>query len=165
MQVVRDIMTSTLLITTSPDSSVDDALELLVEHKVSGLPVVDGSNKVVGIVSDFDLLALETFGKTQKGSLFPEPDQTWSAFKQVRQVLAKGTGKKVSDVMTANPLVVRPETSIDEATTILLTKKIRRLPVVDSEGKLLGAISRRDIVTAALKFRKLTATIDATQSF
>ena len=116
--------------------------------------------------SDFDLLALETFGKTQKPkeALFPEPEQTWKAFKQVRQVLAKGTGKKVSDVMTPNPLVVTPETSIDEATTILLTKKIRRLPEVDGEGKLLGAISRRDIVKAAFDSRKM-GTIDATGSF
>ena len=160
-------MTSSLLITTSPDSSVDDALELLVKHSVSGLPVVDGSNKVVGIVSDFDLLALETFGRTQKPkeSLFPEPEQTWKAFKQVQKVLSKGTGKKVADVMTAKPIVVRPETGIDEATTILLTKKIRRLPVVDDEGKLLGAISRRDIVKAALDVRKSLGTIDATGSF
>lgn len=68
-------------------------------HKVSGLPVVDINNVVVGVVSDFDLLALETFGRTNHApgagfELFPEPDQTWQAFKQVRTVLAKGTGKR-----------------------------------------------------------------------
>lgn len=159
-------MTSSLLITTSPDSSVDEALELLVTHRVSGLPVVDGNNVCVGIVSDFDLLALETFGKTQrpKETLFPETDQTWKAFNHVKQVLSKGTGKKVSDVMTAKPIVVRPETSVDDATSILLTKKIRRLPVVDNEGRLLGAISRRDIVKAALVVRKTLGSTYATVS-
>ncbi len=50
------------------------------------------------------------------GGLFPETDTTWQAFKQVKSILGKGTGKKVSDVMTPDPLTVRPETNINDAT-------------------------------------------------
>ncbi|GAX78996.1 hypothetical protein CEUSTIGMA_g6436.t1 [Chlamydomonas eustigma] len=142
------------IITCLPEDSLDHALELLVQHRVTGLPVIDSQGKVVGVVSDFDLLALDTFGRTNATELFPETDQTWQAFKQVKSVLAKGTGKIVSDVMTEEPIVVTPDTNINDATSILLHKKIRRLPVVDSEGRLIGLLSRRDIIKAALEVRK-----------
>mmetsp|Transcript_9211 Transcript_9211/g.19708 ORF Transcript_9211/g.19708 Transcript_9211/m.19708 type:complete len:206 (+) Transcript_9211:96-713(+) len=156
-ELVQDVMTKRDLITCKPEDTVDQALEMLVNYKVTGLPVVDDSNKVVGVVSDFDLLALDTLGRTNNSDLFPVAEQTWQAFKNVQSVLAKGTGKRVKDVMTANPVVVTPNTNLNDATSILLTKKIRRLPVVDKEGHLIGLVSRRDVVKAALAHRKAPA--------
>ena len=57
-QTVSEIMTTGRIVTCSPTTTLDDALELIVEHHVTGLPVVDEENRVVGIISDFDLLAL-----------------------------------------------------------------------------------------------------------
>eukprot|EP00798_Chlamydomonas_sp_ICE-L_P027215 gene27215-2463_t len=156
IETVSDVMQTGEVISCKPDTTVDEALEMLVRFGISGLAVLDNDRVVVGIVSDFDLLALESLGRSNKSALFPEADQTWQAFKEVKMILAKGTGKMVSDVMTANPIVVKPDTSIDEATKILVTKKIRRLPVVDDKGCMLGAISRRDIVKAAFAARKQT---------
>uniref|UniRef100_A0A7S0RWE5 CBS domain-containing protein n=1 Tax=Chlamydomonas leiostraca TaxID=1034604 RepID=A0A7S0RWE5_9CHLO len=154
-ETVADIMTKgQQVFTCRPDDSVDKALELLVAHKITGLPVVDVNNVVVGVVSDFDLLALDTVGKTNDGPLFPPASETWQAFKAVRSALAKGTGKCVRDVMTRNAMSVTPDTNINEATSLLLKKRIRRLPVVDGNGRLVGLISRSNIIKVALELRK-----------
>ncbi|KAJ9531968.1 hypothetical protein QJQ45_003673 [Haematococcus lacustris] len=159
-ETVADIMKNTVLYTCAPDDSVDKALELIVAHKVSGLPVVNQEGQVVGVVSDFDLLALFSQGRTNAGPLFPKTEDTWQAFREVKTILAKGTGKKVRDVMTCKPLTVKSTAHIDEATSLLLQKRIRRLPVVDDNGVLVGLVSRSGIVQAALELRK---TSDAKQ--
>ncbi|KAG1674666.1 hypothetical protein FOA52_007190 [Chlamydomonas sp. UWO 241] len=151
---VQDIMRACDIITCSPTCSVDTALELLVEHRITELPVVDANNTVVGLVSDFDLLALEALSASIDSELFPDTDQTWQTFAEVNKLLARGTGKLVSDVMTTDPITVRASTNINAATRILLHKKMRRLPVVDEQGRLLGLISRRDIVRVCLAARQ-----------
>ncbi|KXZ49688.1 hypothetical protein GPECTOR_20g545 [Gonium pectorale] len=155
---VRDVMSSGRLFTCRPEDTVDSALELLVANRITGLPVVDPDNRVVGVVSDFDLLALDSMGRVNEDqNLFPSADQSWQAFKEVKKMLAKSAGKKIKDVMTPQPITVRPETNLNDATSILITKKIRRLPVVDAEGRLVGLISRGNIVKAALAARKATS--------
>lgn len=157
---VKDIMTIGSIYACKPEDTIDSALELLVTHRITGLPVLDTDGKVVGVVSDFDLLALDMLGRTNSNTssnLFPAADQTWKAFKEVKKMLAKTAGKKVLDVMTPNPICVRPDTCLNDATSILISKKIRRLPVVDEEGRLVGLISRGNIVKAALAARKAAA--------
>lgn len=151
-------MTGGNIYSCRPEDTVDAALEMLVQHRITGLPVVDTSSRVVGVVSDYDLLALDQLGQTKDDrQLFPQADETWQAFKEVKRLLAKSSGKKVKDVMTATPITVRPETGLDEAATLLLSKKIHRLPVVDAEGKLVGVLSRGNLVKAALAVRKAAA--------
>jgi len=153
-ETVLDIMQpGRKVFTCNPDDAVDMALELLVDNCISGLPVVDADNVVVGVVSDFDLLALEA-GKSP-GNLFPSIDDTWSAFNTVKSILSKGSGKKVGDVMTKMPLTVKTSTTIDEATSLLLQKRIRRLPVVDDAGHLVGIVSRSNMIRAAFQLRRL----------
>jgi len=157
-ETVADAMTGGNIYSCQPEDTVDAALEMLVQHRITGLPVVDNSSRVVGVVSDYDLLALDQLGKTKDDrQLFPQADETWQAFKEVKRLLAKSSGKKVKDVMTATPITVRPETGLDEAATLLLSKKIHRLPVVDAEGKLIGVLSRGNLVKAALAVRKAAA--------
>eukprot|EP00878_Enallax_costatus_P002108 GHUV01002275.1.p1 GENE.GHUV01002275.1~~GHUV01002275.1.p1 ORF type:complete len:215 (+),score=49.83 GHUV01002275.1:130-774(+) len=157
-ELVSDAMTSDYLYTCTPDETIDSALEKLVQHRVTGLPVVDDSDKVVGVVSDYDLLALDKLGTVRNDKqLFPQADETWQAFKEVKRLLAKSSGKRISDVMTATPITVHPETSLDEAAMLLLAKKIHRLPVVDEQGKLVGVLSRGNLVKAALAVRKAAA--------
>eukprot|EP00882_Tetradesmus_deserticola_P001227 GHRQ01001326.1.p1 GENE.GHRQ01001326.1~~GHRQ01001326.1.p1 ORF type:complete len:216 (+),score=73.39 GHRQ01001326.1:164-811(+) len=152
---VADAMTATALYSCKPDDTVDAALEMLVQHRITGLPVVDASGTVVGVVSDYDLLALDKLGSVKNDKqLFPAADETWQAFKEVKRLLAKSSGRKVADVMTATPITVHPETDLDEAATLLLSKKIHRLPVVDAQGKLVGVLSRGNLVKAALAVRK-----------
>ena len=104
-------------VTLSNTSVVGDALNMMAEHKIGGIPVVDDSNKLVGIVTNRDL----RFEKDSK--------------------------RPVSDVMTANGLItVNVATNLSEAEAILQKHKIEKLPVVDKDYKLVGLITYKDII-------------------
>jgi CBS domain-containing protein len=153
---VRDAMTSGQVYSIGPDDTVEHALEKLVQHRVTGLPVVDAAGTVIGVVADSDLLALHTLGRVnigQEKQMFPEVDVTWQAFTAVKRLLAKSGGKKIRDVMSSNPITVTADTDLDEAARIILVKRIRRLPVVDADGRLVGVLSRGNLVKAALALR------------
>ncbi|CAI0430271.1 unnamed protein product [Linum tenue] len=96
-----------------PTTTVDEALETLVEHRITGFPVIDDDWKLV-----LPLKSVQTFNEIQK-------------------LLSKTNGKLVGDLMTPAPMVVRETTNIEDAARLLLETKFRRLPVVDSEGKLV----------------------------
>ncbi|XP_035839726.1 CBS domain-containing protein CBSX1, chloroplastic isoform X2 [Helianthus annuus] len=139
-----------------PTTPVDEALEALVKHKISGFPVIDDDWNLVGLVSDYDLLALDSVsGSTRSDtSMFPDVDSTWKTFNEAQKLLSKTDGKVVGDLMTPAPLVVRENTNLEDAARLLLETKYRRLPVVDSKGKLVGITTRGNVVRAALQIKK-----------
>ncbi|KAG7671242.1 putative CBS domain-containing protein CBSX2, chloroplastic [Nannochloris sp. 'desiccata'] len=152
---VEDIMTKSTMLTCGPDTPLDDALEMLVEHHVTGLPVVDENYICVGVVSDFDLLALQGVSAKEKArGFFPEANDDWNSFFEIQKLVSKNGGKTVADVMTATPITVTPSTPIEEAANLLLRRKIRRLPVCDEGGKLVGIITRSNVIKAAYDARK-----------
>ncbi|CAI7795365.1 unnamed protein product [Closterium sp. NIES-53] len=142
----------------TPPPLVRAALELLVEHRITGMPVVDAEGRLVGVVSDYDLLALDSIsGVGSSGpssSLFPEAGSTWKAFKEIQKLLIKTRGRVVADVMTPHPHTVHPSTNLDQAARMLLENQHRRLPVVDGNGKLVGLITRGNVVKAALALKR-----------
>ncbi|KAE8668117.1 CBS domain-containing protein CBSX1 [Hibiscus syriacus] len=113
-------------------TSVDEALEALVERRVTGFPVIDDDWNLVGVVSDYDLLALDS----------------------ISEIDEQKHGKVVGDLMTPSPLVVRETTNLEDAARLLLETKYRRLPVVDGDGKLVGIITRGNVVRAALHIKR-----------
>ncbi|KAI3448123.1 hypothetical protein Pfo_004788 [Paulownia fortunei] len=141
-----------------PTTTVDEALETLVEKRVTGFPVVDDDWKLVGVVSDYDLLALDSIsgGGQHDTNMFPVVDSTWKTFNEIQKLLSKTNGKVVGDLMTPAPLVVRENTNLEDAVRLLLKTKYRRLPVVDGEGKLIGIITRGDVVRGALQIKQAT---------
>ncbi|KAG5623902.1 hypothetical protein H5410_009120 [Solanum commersonii] len=141
-----------------PTTSVDEALEALVEHRITGFPVIDDNWKLVGLVSDYDLLALDSVSGTgtADAGIFPEVDSNWKTFNEVQKLLGKTKGKVVGDLMTPAPLVVRESTNLEDAARLLLKTKYRRLPVVDGKGKLVGIITRGNVVRAALQIKRAT---------
>ncbi|KAL9229778.1 hypothetical protein vseg_005210 [Gypsophila vaccaria] len=154
---VGDFMTTKEnLAVVKPSTTVDEALEILVEKRVTGFPVIDDDWKLVGLVSDYDLLALDSISGTGLGeaSMFPEVDSSWKVFNELQKLLSKTNGKLVADVMTQAPVVVRETTNLDDAARLLLETKYRRLPVVDADGKLVGIITRGNCIRAALKIKR-----------
>ncbi|KAK4764817.1 hypothetical protein SAY86_025907 [Trapa natans] len=141
-----------------PTTSVEDALEMLVENRITGFPVIDDNWKLVGLISDYDLLALDSIsgGKLTDNDMFPEVDSTWKTFNQIQNLLSKTKGQVIGDLMTPAPLVVRETTNLEDAARLLLETKYRRLPVVDADGKLVGIITRGNVVRAALKIKRKT---------
>uniref|UniRef100_A0A803PEP7 CBS domain-containing protein n=1 Tax=Cannabis sativa TaxID=3483 RepID=A0A803PEP7_CANSA len=100
-----------------PTTTVDEALETLVENRITGFPVIDEDWTLVGLVSDYDLLALDSIfgGGRQDTGMFPEVDSTWKTFNEVQNLLSKTNGKVVGDVMTPAPVVVRETTNLEDA--------------------------------------------------
>jgi CBS domain-containing protein len=154
---VGDFMTrKENLIVVKPTTMVDEALESLVANRITGLPVVDDDWKLVGVVSDYDLLALDSIsgaGRTETG-FFPQVGSTWKAFNELQNLLNKTNGKIVAEVMTPSPLVIRETTNLEDAARLLLETKYRRLPVVDNSGKLVGILTRGNVIKAALKMKR-----------
>lgn len=153
---VGDFMTKREdLYVVKPTTSVDEALEMLVEHRITGFPVIDDDWTLVGVVSDYDLLALDSISGSGRNdtSMFPEVDSTWKTFNEIQKLLIKTNGKVIGDVMTPAPLVVRETTNLEDAARLLLETKYRRLPVVDNAGKLVGIITRGNVVRAALQIK------------
>src|SRR5512136_1057958 len=116
-------------VTVSEDANIDDALHLMRERKVRRLPVLDGSGKMVGIVSDRDLLHAA-----------PSPATSLSVY-EMHYLLAKLTVKRV---MSSPVITVTPSMPIEEAACIMVDRKIGGLPVVE-DGALVGIITETDI--------------------
>ncbi|KAL6277647.1 hypothetical protein ACE6H2_021248 [Prunus campanulata] len=117
-----------------PTTTVDKAIELLVENRITGFPVIDDDWKLVGLVSDYDLLALDTIssqGRTDN-SMFPEVDSSWKAIDVKRHNAYNG--HVVGDLMTPAPVVVSETTNLEDVARLLLETKYRRLPAVDDSG-------------------------------
>ncbi|KAI3997856.1 hypothetical protein MKX01_036326 [Papaver californicum] len=139
-----------------PTTTVNEALECLVDNRITGFPVIDDDWKLVGLVSDYDLLALDSIsgGGVAETSMFPEADSSWKTFNEIQKLLSKTNGQVIADVMTTAPLVVRETTNLEDAARLLLETKYRRLPVVDSKGTLVGIITRGNVVRAALYVKR-----------
>ncbi|CAA2960150.1 CBS domain-containing CBSX1, chloroplastic-like [Olea europaea subsp. europaea] len=139
-----------------PTTTVDEALETLVEKRVTGFPVIDDDWKLIGVVSDYDLLALDSIsgGGQHDTNMFPDVDSSWKTFNEIQKLLNKTYGKVVGDLMTDAPLVVRENTNLEDAVRLLLLTKYHRLPVVDGSSKLVGIITRGDVVRAALQIKR-----------
>ena len=141
---VEEIMTRDV-IAVAPKTPIHEAAELMVDHGVSGLPVVDDAGRVVGIVSEGDLILRE---KPR------ERMPWWKAFfgdaERLAREYQKAHGMTVGEVMTRSLITVSPDLPIESVALILDEHRIRRVPVV-ADGQLLGIVSRGDLVKALAK--------------
>lgn len=141
---VEEIMTKDV-IAVSPKTAIHEAAGLMVDHGVSGLPVVDDTGEVVGIVSEGDLILRE---KPREGMPW------WKAFFGDAERLAveyqKAHGTTVGEVMTRSLITVSPDLAIESVARILDEHGIGRVPVV-AEGRLVGIVSRGDLIKALAK--------------
>jgi len=135
---VKDVMTGDV-ICIKKEADIHEAARILSENRISGLPVIDEEKHLIGIVTEADIL----YSAGMKKSL---------NFKDIlRYILGEPhpkirDGSKVIDIMTSQVITTTPETDIKEAAKILDEKRIKRLPVVDENNKLIGIISRANIV-------------------
>ncbi|NYS21086.1 CBS domain-containing protein [Streptomyces sp. DSS69] len=135
---VSDVMTHAPVAVGS-HASYRQAVELMAESKVSALPVLAGEGRVVGVVSEADLLPKEAF---REGGP-PPAAQLDEAFKAAAVL--------VEDLMSSPALTVHPDAPIAEAARIMARKHVKRLPVVNSEGMLEGVVSRGDLLKVFLR--------------
>jgi CBS domain-containing protein len=137
---VRDLMTSEVL-TVSPETRLKDVGAILAEHGISGLPVCDGEGRVLGVVSEGDILFKEQGPRERRGAL------AWLVDGSRYQDTAKTSARTAGEAMTSPALTITPERPAAAAARIMLDHGVKRLPVV-RDGVLVGIVTRADLVRA-----------------
>ncbi|MGW6958169.1 CBS domain-containing protein [Streptomyces chartreusis] len=139
--IVRDVMTRGVAV-VDRDAVFKDIVRTLQERKVSALPVVDGSGRVLGVVSEADLLHKEEFRDS-------DPDR----YTQLRRLsdLVKAGSATAGELMTRPALTVTADATLAQAARIMARARVKRLPVVDADGCLEGVVSRADLLKVFLR--------------
>lgn len=142
---IRDIMTEDVITVTTSDS-VEMCARLLQENNISGLPVLDEAGRVAGIVTEGDLIRrasrvkapgyLEVLG----GLIY------LGSPKKFVEELQRAMSLEAGQLMSKKVISVKPDQTVESAATLLVEHNISRLPVIDESGKLVGIVSRRDIM-------------------
>lgn len=135
---VSEVMTKEV-VAAEPGTTLKEVAELLSRHRISELPVVDGTRRVLGVVSEADILRTEAEEDRRHGL--------------VGRLLAKDRPAKLGartagEAMTSPPITLRPERDVAEAARLMIERDVNRLPVVDAEERLVGIVARADLVRA-----------------
>jgi CBS domain-containing protein len=133
---VKDVM-STQVVAVKLGASFKEMASRLRQSRVSAFPVIDDDGKVIGVVSEADMLAKEVLNADQAGTI--------TAMLHRREQ-DKADGLTARDLMTHPAVTVTPEDSVEQAARLMYTLQIRRLPVIDHDGRLVGIISRTDVL-------------------
>jgi CBS domain-containing protein len=138
-----DVMT-TKVITVTPDSTISEAAKLMLQYRISGLPVLDDRGQLVGVVTEGDLLRRNETNTTRKHS-------RWLEFMlgpgKLSAEYVHAYGRKVGEVMTSDPITISHTTPLVEVVDTLQHHHVKRVPVV-RDGKLIGIVSRANLVQA-----------------
>ena len=145
----RDVMVSPV-VTVGANATVRDAAKLLIAKRISAVPVVDGAGKLVGIVTEADLLHRAEAGTER-------PVAWWLSLISGDRALAdeyvKSHARKVKDVMTRDVKTAEPDTPLVEIADLFEENHIKRVPIVSKGGDLVGIVSRANIIQAIASAR------------
>jgi CBS domain-containing protein len=145
-RTVEHVMTQDL-VTARGDTPFKELVKEMARQDVSGVPIVDAEHHLIGIVTEADLLRAGEHVEPPPGLLlemFIDP-------KRLEQIEQHGAGLRARDVMTHDLVTVTPGTSIHEAAQTMLRREVKRLPVLDEHGTLVGIVSRRDLLRPFLR--------------
>ncbi|HMU26113.1 MAG TPA: CBS domain-containing protein [Solirubrobacterales bacterium] len=137
-------------VSVSPEATIQDVIDLLQTNDLPGVPVVDESRKVLGIITDSDLVIsnedsdfhLPHYVNIMGGIVFLESTKHWE------ERAKKAFAATAADMMTADPITVGPDEPAEHAGRLISERKHNRLPVVDDEGRLVGVVTRVDVLAA-----------------
>lgn len=157
---VKDLMTKNV-ITFSPDMTIKEAMEILVKNNIGGAPVVE-NGKLVGIITQRDILSYLDMAYKRQGWIFiPTPFDIieiprvtalpYEKFTEIYESLGK---EKIGDIMQKKVYFVEPDDDIEDAIQLLGKGKINRLPVVDKDRKVVGIITRGDILRGLAGYKE-----------
>jgi CBS domain-containing protein len=132
------------VVSVTPNDDIRHALRLMLQHKISGLPVVTDNGELVGMLTEGDFLRRAETGTERKRS-------SWLEFivgpGRLADEYVATHGRKVREVMTLDPITIGEETSLDEVVHLMEKHRIKRLPVVRG-GRMVGIVTRANLVRA-----------------
>ncbi len=146
-KTAKDIMTQDVIV-AKKDDSLANVAKLLIKEKIGGLPVVDNSNKVVGIISETDIMKKETYIESPHIINFMQGLIFLDDYKKLEEDMKKVAAYKVEDLMSTEIVKVHEDDGFDDIANLMIKKSINRVPVVDKENVLKGIICRYDIIRA-----------------
>ena len=147
--LARDVMVKKV-ITINKNASVAELSELLIKNKISGVPVVDDSGKLVGIATEGDLIVRDAdlhfprYFKLLDSIIYLE------SLNKFKRNLRKYLGTKVEDIMTSKVKIVKEDTPVNIVANIMIRNNVNRVPVLDNDGNMVGIITRVDIVKSMI---------------
>ncbi|MFF4398915.1 CBS domain-containing protein [Streptomyces sp. NPDC001480] len=145
---IGSVMT-TDVVRASYGTPFKEVARLLADHRISGLPVVDEDEKVIGVVSETDLMARQA---DTPDPYEPKHRSLIAALtRDGRRRAAKAVARTAGRLMTEPPVTVRAEDTIVEAARTMAQRRVERLPVVDDEDRLVGIVTRRDLLQVFLR--------------
>lgn len=144
MKTAQDIMTPNP-ITTRPETSISEAVKILLKKGFNGIPVVDNDRKLLGIICQSDLVAQQQ--RLELPSIFTLLDGFFPlpGWKKAEKAFEKMNALTVGEAMTKNPVSITPETGIDEVASLMVKAKYYSLPVI-RDGKVVGIVGKEDIL-------------------
>ena len=153
-----EVMTSAV-VTIADDATVHEAAELMLKHRISALPVVDCNGKLVGIVSEGDLIRRSEVGTERVRPWWLE---LLTSKRKLAAEYVKSHAHMVRDVMTHNVITAAPDTPLSEIARLLETHAIKRVPITDGD-ELVGIVSRANVIQGVAGL-KLEASIAPSSS-
>ena len=144
MIIVKDIMT-TDLITVTPDMDISRAAKILFDNRINGVPVVDDSGRLKGILCQSDLITQQK--KLPIPTIFTFLDGLirLTSMKQIEKQVRKIAALTVSDAMTPKPVTVQPDTGLETVAALMVDRNFHTLPVVE-DSRLVGIIGKEDVL-------------------
>jgi len=139
---IKDVMTVDVL-TVPTGKTLKETAQILATTGISGLVVVDDDRKVVGVISEADILFKERSPERRRGGSF-----AWLFFPDMLENEAKLDARTAGEAMSSPAITIGPDRPVGEAAAKMLDDAINRLPVVDDDGELLGIVTRADLVRA-----------------
>ncbi|WP_013323531.1 CBS domain-containing protein [Gloeothece verrucosa] len=147
-KTVGDVMTHNPY-TVTPQTPLSEAIKLMAEKKISGLPVVNEIGNLVGVISETDLMWQETGVEPPPYIMILDSVIYLQNPARYEKEIHKALGQTVGEVMSDKPISIKAYQPLREAAQLMHDKKIRRLPVIDeTEAKVIGIITRGDIIRA-----------------
>ena len=149
---VKSIMKKPILL--NENDNISDAIELFKTHNISGAPVVNNNNYFVGVVSEEDIIKTLITRNSEINIILPSPFdlieiplKTTLKLEEYRKDIENAMKTKISEIMVKDVITITPDTTINEASKIMVKNKVKRLPIVE-DGGLVGIITRHDILEA-----------------
>ncbi|MBH8564275.1 CBS domain-containing protein [Nostoc sp. CENA67] len=146
-KTVADIMTHNPIV-VRPETPLKEAVQIIAERHISGLPVVDDAGKLVGIISETDLMWQETGVTPPAYIMFLDSVIYLQNPATYERDLHKVLGQTVGEVMSKKPITISPDKTVKEAAQLMHDRNVHRLPVLDSAGQVIGILTRGDIIRA-----------------
>jgi CBS domain-containing protein len=146
-----DVMTRRV-VSVAPDTSIVEAIRLMLDNRISGLPVIDPDGKLVGMLSEGDFLRRAETETEQRRSAWLD---AFFGSNEAARGFIRSHGSKVREVMRAHPITVNENTPLDQVVHLMETHRVKRLPVV-RRGKVVGIVSRANLMLAVASIHRGT---------